>query len=207
MKIIEHRGHWTPAGSEKAWNRYASKAKDMQLAVDLCEHTRTAVQAGGNIGAWPVWLSHHFVEVITFEPEDTNYECLARNIEQYKNIEAHRAALGDEIGTAKLNVCKSIGSHHLTQQPGPTHVLTIDGFNLEHCDLIVLDVEGFEYEALKGARETIARCQPVIQIEDRGHGVKKGTGKTFEDIREMLTEYSVYQRVGRDVVFKPWSSA
>ena len=69
MNIVEHKGHFTPKGSEKAWNRYASKAVDMQLAVDLCEKLRTVVQAGGNIGAWPVWLSYHFIEVITFKPE------------------------------------------------------------------------------------------------------------------------------------------
>lgn len=159
------------------------------------------------LGAWPIWLSHHFTEVITFEPERTNYVCLERNSEQYKNIEIHHAALGAEVGTAALRVCRSIGSHYLLPESGDTRVLTIDGFNLEHCDLIVLDVEGYEFEALSGAMDTIKRCQPIIQIEDRGHGIKKGNGKTFDDICKLLEEYSIYQRVGRDVVFKPWSVA
>lgn len=203
MKLIEHRGHWVPQGSEKAWNRYNSKASDMQLAVDLCEKLRTVVQAGGNIGAWPVWLSHHFIEVITFEPEPTNFACLEKNTAKFKNIEAHFAALGAEVGTAKLNVCQSIGSHHLTQQPGDTHVLTIDGFNLEHCDLIVLDIEGAEALALQGAQETLTRCRPVVMFESKGHGTKKGFGLTHEDIVAQLPNYILAEKVRHDCIFLP----
>lgn len=201
MKIQEFHGHWTPTRDDKAWKRYSARAKDMQPAVDLCNHTRTAVQAGGNIGAWPIWLSHHFLEVLTFEPERKNYVCLERNTTEYNNIEPHWAALADEPGFADLNVCKSIGSHHLVMKPGATRLLTIDGFKLECCDLIVLDIEGAEALALRGAADTLARCKPVVMLEDRGHGEKKGFGLTFDDVVAALPGYKVHTRIGRDVIF------
>ena len=44
-------------------------------------------------------------------------------------------------------------------------VLTLDTLGLERVDLIKLDVEGMEEEALEGAKETIKRCKPVMYIE------------------------------------------
>jgi FkbM family methyltransferase len=203
---VQYKGHWTPLGSEKAWERYARRANDMLPAVGLCRQLRTVIQAGGNIGAWPVWLAANFVDVMTFEPEKTNYQCLVRNTEAHHNITPYHAALSDAVGTVNLKVCKSIGSHHLIPGEGSIQALTIDGFGLNTVDLIVLDVEGAEWHALKGGLETIKRCRPIIQIEDRGHGTKKGFGTTFDDIVELLDGYGVHQRIGRDVIFKPWGT-
>jgi hypothetical protein len=36
---------------------------------------------------------------------------------------------------------------------------------LERLDLLKLDVEGMEAEALDGARETIERCKPILFVE------------------------------------------
>jgi hypothetical protein len=36
---------------------------------------------------------------------------------------------------------------------------------LDHCDLIQLDIEGYEMFALRGAKETIKKFHPLICIE------------------------------------------
>jgi hypothetical protein len=41
----------------------------------------------------------------------------------------------------------------------------IDDLNLECCDLIHLDIEGYELHALMGARNTIEKHQPLIVLE------------------------------------------
>ena len=45
-------------------------------------------------------------------------------------------------------------------------MMTIDSLNL-NPDLIQLDVEGFEENALKGAFDTIMRSRPIIIIEQK----------------------------------------
>jgi hypothetical protein len=43
--------------------------------------------------------------------------------------------------------------------------ITIDSFGFERLDLMKLDLEGMEAEALDGARETIQRCKPILFVE------------------------------------------
>ena len=50
------------------------------------------------------------------------------------------------------------------------HDSTLDGFAFDHIALIKVDVEGHELQVLKGARETIERCKPILYVEnDRPH--------------------------------------
>jgi len=48
---------------------------------------------------------------------------------------------------------------------GDVVMCTIDSLNLEKCDLIHLDIEGYEGKALLGAANTIQKFKPVIIIE------------------------------------------
>lgn len=203
LREIEKCGrYWCPKGRDDAWRKYFARAIDMNPAINRCEHKRLVVQAGGNIGAWPVYLSQKFDEVITFEPETMNFQCLKRNVEQFPNIEAYNMALGDVACEVELKLAKSLGGHHLTRKPGSTPVVTLDSFLLDDLDYLMLDIEGWEYEALLGARESIEKFHPVIQIENRGHGVKKGTGKALKDILSILPGYKQTITVHRDVVLE-----
>jgi FkbM family methyltransferase len=42
----------------------------------------------------------------------------------------------------------------------------LDSLALPACGLLKIDVEGFEPQVLRGARETIGRCRPIIYIEN-----------------------------------------
>jgi hypothetical protein len=57
---------------------------------------------------------------------------------------------------------------------GTIPVLRIDDLLLESCDLIHLDIEGFEGVALQGAKETIKKFKPIICLEINGLGKQYG---------------------------------
>jgi hypothetical protein len=43
--------------------------------------------------------------------------------------------------------------------------VSLDALALPHVDLIKLDIQGMELEALEGARQTIERSRPIILVE------------------------------------------
>ncbi len=140
-------------------------------AIAQCERRRIAVQAGGNVGLFPLrMIETGFETVLTFEPVRENFECLIRNTQGVKGLLAIFGAVGDERTLIDMDVWpQNCGSGKV--KPGTSAPqFVIDDFHLPSCDLIQLDVEGYEFNALMGAKETIIRCSPVIMIEDRGHG-------------------------------------
>ena len=134
-----------------------------------CKNTRTCLQAGGNVGIYPVGLAKIFEKVITCEPELLNFECLGLNTENYPNIIKHQVALGNENRkvSLKLSGNNNCGGHNLGKevQDGDILMMRIDDLNLENLDLIYLDVEGFEIECLSGGVEVIKKYKPIICAE------------------------------------------
>lgn len=171
-----------------------------------------AVQAGGNVGVFPVALAQLFDEVITFEPDALNYECLTANldrfIEQDQYVTAIRAGLADEIGTGYMTeefTHENCGALNMAKGEGDIDLVPLDMYDLEHVDLIYLDVEGFEDLALKGAKETIARCKPVIVCENKGLNERFPAGlEGSQEFRDWLCAefgYEFHSRLMRDDVF------
>jgi len=136
---------------------------------------RVAIQAGGNCGVFPVYLAKRFAQVITFEPDPINYECMYENLDRFigpdEHVTAINAGLADELGDCRMfepedepNNCGALQ----VVKGGEIPLMTIDSLKLEGVDLIYLDIEGYEDLALLGAVETIARDKPTIVCENKG---------------------------------------
>lgn len=182
---------------------------DCDAAIaELLPHVRgraCIVQAGGNVGVYPIALAKHFDRVVTVEPDPENYACLWRNALAHDaevRVEARHAAFGERGGTCRVvevepNNC---GAHRV-EPDGGLVMLTIDSLMLNGCDAIWLDVEGYELPALKGASLTIERFSPTICIEDKGldkvYGAPPGASVNW------LGQFGYRQvgKIGRDRVF------
>lgn len=167
MELIERNGVWWPADDGWCHKVIFDELPDIDAAISLCKGRDGAVQAGGNVGVWATHLAKSFAVVDTVEPDAANYECLKRNVPA--NVRHARAVFGDRPGRISLTrVEGNAGAHYVGVGQGDTPVLTIDSLSLTACDLICLDVEGYEPLALRGAEETIRRFRPVILIEEKG---------------------------------------
>lgn len=126
---------------------------------------RVVVQAGGNVGFYIKQYAELFETVYTFEPDPVLFHCLNLNITS-ENVRKFQACLGDNNNPLSIGrYLSDIGSTHVTGN-GNIPTYKIDDLNLEVCDLIQLDVEGYEFNVLKGAIKTIKRCKPIIVIEN-----------------------------------------
>ena len=165
----------------------------------------TVIQAGGNVGVYPAHLAKYFQEVFTFEPDPENYRLLCENIKLVKgNIRTFHAALGDRHGTCGVDMPDPTNTGAIrVADDGDIPMRTIDELELEHCDLIWLDIEGYELCALWGAEKTIQRHRPAVIVEENSlpsaHGLPPGGARAWL----IQAGYRRVMTVGRDILFLP----
>lgn len=201
-EMVSINGTWWPSKCRESRLNTEFTFNDINTVISICDKKQTAIQAGGNVGIWPREFSKHFEKVISFEPDDLNFECMIKNIENINNIEIYNTALGAAAGAGALNrVSYNCGAHYL-KDGDEFQVMTIDSLDLDSCDLIQLDVEGFELNALKGAIKTIDAFHPIIMVEDKGLSNRYGSNKG--DIEKWLTPlgYTRCAETARDIIFK-----
>lgn len=188
--------HWPSytKPNEKAYTR--KHVAMLETTLGYCNQFRLAIQAGGSIGYWPARMAEVFERVITFEPEHEMFECLVKNLAKFKNVEVHKEALGGENRKVDLQL-SGFGSHFIIEGE-VIDMIRLDNLNLVGVDLIQLDIEGFEFEALEGAQEIVDRCRPIIQVEILKTETAFALNEFFGRHR-----YKQVHQFARDYVFAP----
>lgn len=165
MKQID--GLWWPDSDNVAHRVIpVNLARAMPLVLPHLQRRGLALQAGGNVGLYPIALAEHFERVVTLEPDADNFSCLTRNVADIWNIEAKQAALGPARSKATVvRNADNIGAHRIATGAGGVDVLAIDDLGLDP-DLIWLSVNGMHRPALEGAVSTLRRSRPVVIIAE-----------------------------------------
>ena len=164
----------------------------------FCKYVKNkgvVVQAGGYCGINPRMFSELFETVYTFEPDPMNFFCLTLNC-QNDNVIKNQAALGKNHEMISV-----IRTHRENKGMNKTYPLfgsnvptfKIDDLKLTACDLIQLDVEGYETNILHGAVDVISKFKPVITVED--------TNEHIEDLLIGRFKYKQMETLNRDTVY------
>ena len=195
--------YW-PDHDKHAHPAVLAQLPDVERALSYVKEKGVCVQAGGNVGVWPKYLSKQFGVVYTFEPDPENFNCLTRNVQEH-NVVKINSGLADEhkMITVKSPVPRednNCGAYQ-TYEGGYVPTLRIDDLNLPGCDLIYLDIEGYELFALQGAEETIEKFHPVIALEQKP--LPEMYGLHPDSATEYLVArhgYTVKERIHRDTI-------
>jgi FkbM family methyltransferase len=143
----------------------------------LLKEGDVVVSAGGNIGVHLIPLSQIVGPtgtVITFEPQEfVRNTLLEPNLamNHCENVMVYTQALGEARGKASLpNIDyaapNNFGGMELREgAPVEVNVMPLDEHAYPRLDMLMLDVEGYELAALKGAHDTIMRCRPYLYVE------------------------------------------
>ncbi len=150
-----------------------------------------AVDCGANIGVYTVEWAKKMTgwgSVIAVEAQERIYYALAGNLVinncfNARAIHAAAAAANGSMAMPRPDYLSpgSFGSLELKRRDNTEFIgqrvdytpensatvptVSLDSLGLARADLIKLDVEGMEMEALAGAQETIARHHPILIIE------------------------------------------
>lgn len=150
-----------------------------------------AIDGGANIGVHTVeWARQMYAwgAVLSFEAQEVVFYALAGNvvINNCLNARVKLAALGETCGELAIPQpdyfqSSSFGSLEIKQRENTEFIgqnisydeksmnkipmVSIDSLNLNRLDFFKLDVEGMEFEVLKGSAETLKRCKPIMLIE------------------------------------------
>lgn len=164
------------AGAPKVEGRRMYQAQHIQQSVQFCRLRRAALDVGGHVGFWSYYLALAFQKVHAFEPNELFAQCFERNV-RAKGVTLHRVALGETKRKVALEVDpENTGATHV--RPGAEGTIPmrrLDDFGFDEVDFIKLDVEGYERRVLEGARETLARCRPVVIVEQKDFAGRYGS--------------------------------
>tara|TARA_Y100000361_G_C11080880_1_gene300949 strand:- start:134 stop:880 length:747 start_codon:yes stop_codon:yes gene_type:complete len=152
--------------------------KNRDFLIKQIKKKDVFVDVGANIGMWTRPMSYKFKKVVSLEPAERNLEAFRYNVAGILNVELIQKGAGETIqedvqfhnvdgncGGIKLAEISKRPSGKVKEHDFKADIITIDSLELEECDLIKIDVEGYELNVLKGAAETIKRCKPWLHVE------------------------------------------
>jgi FkbM family methyltransferase len=147
--------------------------------------------------------------VHAFEPEEWNFERLRLNLalNHFENVVTNQLAVYSEPGEVTLNVFPheqhgwhTLGSPRMEVDGRPRppvgqqtiKAVTLDDYcaeqGIERVDLLKLDVEGAEMEALRGAQQLLTRRRVGCIVFEISRSMVEGMGHRPEDVLEFVLE-------------------
>ena len=208
----------------KGYKNYGNfKSTGEEQFVDMIsDEIKICFDIGANIGNYSeLLLKKTDAKVYAFEPMEKSYQELIKLKKKYgERIVVEKVALGNENGS-KIIYSASSNSEKASFEKNLEKLSFIDKKNLdefevlikkvdtlnffnktEKVDFLKIDVEGHEYEVVKGAKKFIEFNSPkFIQIEINWHQLFKNTNLYQFSI--LLKEYDVFKILpyGKKLVF------
>jgi FkbM family methyltransferase len=208
--VLVHGLDWsTFKGSPEGLKWMRRDLPYLDRIIQRVPQKRVAVQAGACLGVYPKRLAAAFGVTYVFEPSAELFPLMVTNAPE-TNIVRFQAALGCD--RALVGVSRQRRDGKPTNHEGITHIagpgsiptLCLDDLALPVCDLVYLDVEGYELYALQGAVETIARCRPLLAVEINKNAAFLGLSR--DEVRAYITDvlqYRFVERLQSDEVYEP----
>jgi len=160
------------------------------------------IDIGANIGWYSLTLSsRQQPTIIAFEPDINNFNVLQENLRfnAKTNVKAYNKAVSNEEGVLTLHLYKkhNPGRHSFIRQAnsiGTAEVPVVpldvflenEGFGQGPVKLIKIDIEGYEYTALKAAHQTLARTSYILT--EFTPNLMKETGQEPMDYIDLLQD-------------------
>ena len=177
--VQEHEMYLDPSDSLRLSTNGVFEPYTTEVIKQNISNGDLVMDIGANIGYFTLIMAKGIKEngkVFSFEPEPKNFELLKKNVEtnNYSNVILEKKAIGNKTGTTKLyladrkNNIFSSGMHRIfrsdlvSQIPDPIsiNIIKLDDYLqdlkfIKKIRLIKIDVEGAEFDVLKGMNKIL----------------------------------------------------
>jgi FkbM family methyltransferase len=171
----------------------------VQLCKRIIRPGMVIVDVGAHIGFYTrlfARLAGPEGKVYALEPHPGNFAVLDRNCGKYGNVHLLQIAAVEVERDVLLHVSPSSGRHSLLSSAHSwDEQIAVKGVALDRIlqetkvDLIKMDIEGAELEALKGMRKTIDRSDDLALIFEMNPPVLASRGLEPGDVLDTLAEW------------------
>jgi FkbM family methyltransferase len=203
--LIHFSGDYIPKKMAEKGQFYESPF--LNLLARLHQPGKLIVDGGANIGNHSVFFAGVMgAPVIAFEPQPFNHGCLITNVHLNRlaeKVDVRKIALGEQAG--RIELVQALEGNYgsfttdvslVRQADGDTRpptffevpVSTLDAELIDYQDavsIIKLDLEGMELDALRGARNVIAKSLPVVAVECF-------TRSLYQEIKSLLAPFDYF---------------
>jgi FkbM family methyltransferase len=185
------------------------EAGEIEVFLQLLERSDVCVDVGANVGLYSCLAASHGKHTVAVEPLDSNLKILYKNLvcNGFLDVEVYPLGLSSKAGIQRLYGAGINASFvrgwaraaETSYQIVPVTTLDIlVGDRFEGIPLIIkLDVEGHEFEVLKGASRTLSLTpKPVWLVEIvLTEQVPGGINERFCEIFEIFWRHGYQSRI------------
>ena len=178
--------------------------KELRMILSLVGQQDRVLVVGAHIGSLAIPIAKRVKEVVAIEANPRTYRLLEANIAINKltNIQAFPVAANDKEGDLQF-ICNRSNSGISKRMPvkrafrfffDRPSIINVtarrldDQFKGEKFDLILMDIEGSEYFALKGMPKLLSKARHLV-IEFRPYHLKNVSGITLTSFLSTILPY------------------
>lgn len=206
MKLV--KDIYFPEADQHMINEYVAGKTQLDLLDFAMDHVRnfsSVIDGGAHVGIWSLALAEKFKTVHAFEPCRDTFQCLSLNTNNANNVKTYNLALSEEFSTFDTVMDArwegNTGGRYLVKGSTIT-AIPLNVLDLYDVGLVKLDVEGHELYALKGAKDLLTRCRPVVICEEKPRIMERqGVGK--DDVFNYMVHlgYRRIKQIRRDSIY------
>lgn len=184
-----------------------------QFVINRISDYNIFIDGGACTGEYSIWLAQNGYRCFAFEPVQSNYQVILRNVElNYLSgiVKVYPYGLGErkyehKIAFNPVNTgASSLVGNETAEQTLTANVDTFDSFlpkiNINDTDKILfkLDVEGMEAEAIAGAANLIAMFDDILFIIEVKHSGKQKVIDTLNSLAQFeigdIDQFNIYAK-------------